>query len=68
MKPEKRKFKCEGCGKSRPCFVETNQEPSGITVIEEDLKCILDETNQTSYEWVEVSLKENTEDTRASSR
>jgi len=55
MKTEKRKYKCEGCGESRPCYVETNQEPSNITEIIEDLKCILDETNQTSYFWVEVT-------------
>lgn len=59
MKTERIKFKCEGCGKSRPCFVETNQGPSSITIIEEDLKCILDETNQTSYEWVKVPLEAN---------
>jgi hypothetical protein len=34
--------------------VETNQEPSNISIPIEDLKCILDETNQTSYHWVEV--------------
>jgi hypothetical protein len=66
MKPEKRKFKCEGCGKDRPCFVETNQEPSTLSTPDEDLKCILDETNQTSYDWVEVPLVENAEDVDAS--
>ncbi len=55
MKTEKRKYKCEGCGEYRPCYVETNQEPSDITVTIEDLKCILDETNQTSYFWTEVA-------------
>jgi hypothetical protein len=55
MKPKKRKFKCEGCGKARPCFVETNQEPSDISIIEKDLKCILDPTNQTGYNWVEIN-------------
>ena len=54
MKPEKRKYKCNGCGEDRPCYVETNQEPSAITDVIEDLKCILDETNQTSYFWVEI--------------
>ena len=58
MKTERRKFKCEGCGSARPCFVETNQEPSNVTIIEEDLKCILDETNQTSYEWIEITEPE----------
>lgn len=52
----KRKFKCEGCGKDRPCFVETNQEKSVIEWYDhtEDLKCILDNTNQTSYNWKEI--------------
>lgn len=65
METERRKFKCEGCGKSRPCYVETNQEPSDITIIEEDLKCILDATNQTSYKWEEISLSENNKDSHA---
>ena len=51
---EKRRYKCEGCGVSRPCFVETNQEPDGLSEPIEDLRCILDETNQTSFDWVEV--------------
>lgn len=55
MKTEKRKYKCEGCGPARPCFVETNQEPSMTQIPIEDLKCVLDETNQTGYHWVEVS-------------
>ena len=54
MSNEKRKYKCEGCGSNRPCFAETNQEPSTISIHIEDLKCILDETNQ-SYFWVEVT-------------
>lgn len=51
-----RKFKCEGCGKDRPCIVETNQEKDsqGLWHQEEELKCILDETNQTSYDWKEI--------------
>ena len=64
MKPEKRKFKCEGCGKNRPCFVEINQERSEMHPREEDLHCILDDTNQTSYDWVEVAIGENRENTR----
>ncbi len=54
MKTEKRKYKCKGCGESRPCYVETNQEPSSISAPIEDLICILDGTNQTSYFWVET--------------
>ena len=55
---KKRKYKCEGCGADRPCFVETNQEPSNFDYLEiENLKCILDETNQTSYNWEEIETK-----------
>ena len=47
-----RKYVCMGCGKDRPCFVETNQEDSEFRYFEiEELKCILDSTNQTSYNW-----------------
>ncbi len=55
METEKRMYICTGCGNDRPCSVETNQEPSSVTEIIEDLKCILDETNKTSYFWVEVT-------------
>jgi hypothetical protein len=55
MEIEKRKYKCEGCGASRPCFVETNQKSGCIFVVIEDLRCILDETNQTGYDWVEIT-------------
>jgi len=54
MTIEKRTYKCEGCGKDRPCIVQVNQEPSPVVIHEEDLKCILDETNQTSYKWFEI--------------
>ena len=52
-----RKFKCTGCGEDRPCFLETNQGIKEITFYDsvDDLKCVLDETNQTSYNWKEVS-------------
>lgn len=51
-----RKYKCIGCGNGRPCFFESNQEKSNIDFYDEieGLKCILDETNQTSYNWEEV--------------
>lgn len=51
-----KKFKCNGCGEDRPCFVETNQEENslGIDFQIEELKCILDETNQTSYNWEQL--------------
>ena len=54
-----RKFKCIGCGKYRPCFLETNQESSEIAFYDamEDLKCVLDTTNQTSYKWEEILIK-----------
>ena len=48
---EKQNFVCYGCGDKRPCFVECNQEKSSISYPIEDLKCILDETNQTGYKW-----------------
>ena len=56
MGTENRRYKCEGCGESRPCFVETNQEPSTISLPIEDLRCVLDETNQAGYEWAEITL------------
>lgn len=53
----KRKFKCTGCGKDRPCYIETNQKLGPLEYLIEDLKCILDSTNQTSYNWTEVTNK-----------
>ncbi|MFZ7121768.1 MAG: hypothetical protein ACOWWH_12580 [Eubacteriaceae bacterium] len=55
-----RKFKCTGCGKDRPCILETNQESfdNGLDYFDlftEDLKCVLDSTNQTSYNWEEIT-------------
>jgi len=49
----KRNYICTGCGISRPCKVETNQDKGLVSFHEEidSLKCILDETNQTSYNW-----------------
>jgi len=59
MSIEKRKFKCNGCGEGRPCFLETNQEPHSNSemndLFTEDLKCVLDSTNQTSYNWIEIT-------------
>ena len=51
---------CNGCGKGRECYLETNQEPqkNGLDdydLFTEDLKCVLDSTNQTSYNWKEVT-------------
>ena len=54
---KKRRFKCNGCGESRPCYVETNQEPSSMSLPVEDLRCVLDETNQTGFHWIEVEAK-----------
>ena len=52
---EKRRYKCEGCGVSRPCFVEISQEIyHGLYESVDCLRCILDETNQTNFGWVEV--------------
>ena len=56
MKTIKRKFKCTGCGNDRPCFLETNEDKDVIAFYDatEDLKCVLDSTNQTSYNWKEI--------------
>lgn len=51
---EKQKFKCEGCGKGRPCFVEIHQESAPNIITNEDLVCILDATNKTSCQWEEI--------------
>lgn len=56
-----RKYKCTGCGEDRPCYLESNQEPNSNDWMQvEELKCVLDETNQTSYNWVEVKANEAT--------
>jgi hypothetical protein len=52
---KKRKFKCIGCGEDIPCYLETNQEPHTLDyMLIDDLKCVLDDTNQTSYDWCEI--------------
>jgi hypothetical protein len=57
MNTQERKFKCTGCGETRPCYVETNQEVSNFSsLLIEDLVCILDATNQTSFNWVEIQV------------
>lgn len=48
-----KRYICYGCGKSRPCIVSTNQEKWVEDEID-NLKCILDSTNQTSYNWKEL--------------
>lgn len=53
MATEKRIFKCIGCGESRSCLIKTEQEMSPYFEEKEQLKCILDDTNQ-SFEWIEV--------------
>jgi len=61
----KRKYKCTGCGIDRPCIAETNQEKAQIAFYDEieNLKCILDPTNQTSYNWKEVQANEVNKET-----
>ena len=56
METVTRKFKCTGCGDDRPCILETNQQKDEIAFYDEveDLKCVLDSTNQTSYNWKEI--------------
>jgi len=54
-----RKYRCNGCGEDRPCYLTTNQEPHTLDYMQiDDLKCVLDETNQTSYNWEEVQANE----------
>jgi len=52
-KPVKRTFKCTGCGDDRPCTLEITQELRNGILDDptEDLACVLDSTNQTSYNW-----------------
>ena len=52
----KRTFICTGCGEARPCYLTTNQEKGEIEFYDhtENLKCVLDETNQTAPNWQEV--------------
>ena len=56
MTTEKLKYKCTGCGLERPCYVEINQEPNKLFEVIDDLVCILDTTNQTSYNWEYVEV------------
>ena len=51
-----RKYVCTGCGVDRQCVVKTTKEKAQIDFYDEieNLKCILDETNQTSYNWKQV--------------
>lgn len=67
MKNIKRKFKCNGCGEERPCFVESNQEDDnrGWDDIADELNCILDETNQ-STNWKEIDSKPSDTETQQS--
>lgn len=51
MTKVKQHFICTGCGEDRPCFIETNRD---YFITESDeIVCILDKTNQTSYNWKE---------------
>ena len=50
----KKKFICTGCGEDRPCFLEINQEDMPFPHTTNDLVCVLDATNQTSYNWKEA--------------
>ena len=61
MKTVKRIFKCTGCGESRPCYYERNQEHNeldGLIFSSDDLKCVSDETNATGYKWEEIDLSQ----------
>lgn len=54
---KKRVFKCTGCGEDRPCILETNEDEDAYAFYDhtEDLKCILDPTNQTSFNWEQIT-------------
>ena len=54
----KRKFKCTGCGEDRPCLLEANDEQNIMIDVIDDLRCVLDSTNQTSYNWKEINDKD----------
>jgi len=60
MSTVKRKFKCIGCGKDRPCYLEVNQEPNKLFdyMLIDELRCVLDITNQTSFNWSELTKKD----------
>lgn len=58
---KKKKYKCTGCGEDRPCYLETNREPHTLDYMQvHDLKCMLDETNQTGCNWREVKCSDST--------
>lgn len=59
-----RKFKCTGCGEARPCYLETTQEKDEIAFFDatEHLTCVLDKTNQTSYNWQEIEANVDNKD------
>ena len=55
-----RKFRCTGCGTDRPCVLTFTQEKHNVfDTIPEDLTCVLDSTNQTSYNWKESTKFKN---------
>ena len=58
----KRKFKCTGCGKQRPCILEVNLGIQEIAFFDptEELKCILDKSNKTSFNWKEQTINKLT--------
>jgi len=54
-----RKYRCNGCGENKPCYLISNQETHTLDYMQiDDLNCVLDETNQTSYNWEEVQANE----------
>ena len=65
----KRKFKCNGCGEERPCFLESNQEDNNRIEwdIVDELNCVLDDTNQ-STNWVELISKPSDTETKQDHR
>jgi hypothetical protein len=49
-----RKFKCNGCGEKRPCHLEVTEQDYYDHDMLDNLKCVVDETNQTGFNWVEL--------------
>lgn len=51
---ETRKFKCTGCGEARPCYLEVTEQQFYDNNMINNLKCVVDDTNSTGFNWEEV--------------
>jgi len=52
-----RVFECNGCGDERPCRLEIYEGDVPFPFDHNELKCVLDPTNQTSFNWTEDTIK-----------